>query len=132
MCHVLCAITNPVSQHFAATVADGLEDLLDLLDEARVEDRFGKFDVTKVARAFRHVLSASLALELAINRSKQRIVQAAVTRLGSRLVHCLRVDDMSHTHVLDLFRRQETKLDLLDRLERRTRVRKVKVRHAGR
>lgn len=36
---------------------------------------------------------------------------------------------MSDTHVLDLLRRQETELDLLDRLERRTRVREIKVRH---
>lgn len=64
---MLRATTNRISQHLATTVADGLEDLLDLLDEARVEDRFGKLNVTKMARAFSHVLGTGLALVLAVD-----------------------------------------------------------------
>lgn len=36
---------------------------------------------------------------------------------------------MNNTHVLDLFRGQKPKLDLLDGAQWRTRVRKVEVRH---
>lgn len=39
---------------------------------------------------------------------------------------------MLDTHFLDLFWLQETELNLLDGLERRTRVREVKVRHSDR
>lgn len=45
--------------------------------------------------------------------------------------HCLRVFDMDHTHPFDLFWREETKLDFLDRAQRRLRVGEVNVRHDG-
>lgn len=38
---------------------------------------------------------------------------------------------MDTTHAFDLFRREETKLDFLDRAQRRLGVRKVNVRHGG-
>lgn len=43
--------------------------------------------------------------------------------------HGLRVDDVSNTHLLDLRGIQQTKLDLLDTLQRRAGRREVKVRH---
>jgi hypothetical protein len=39
---------------------------------------------------------------------------------------------MHHTHPLDLLRRQESKLDLLDRAQWRLGVREVNVRHCER
>ena len=36
--------------------------------------------------------------------------------------HCLWVFDMADTHALDLFRRQQAKLDLLDGAQRRARM----------
>lgn len=94
-----------------------------------MEDRCGELNVAKMARAFRHVLSARLALELAIDRAESRVVEAELARLRLFCVHCLRVLDVSHAHALDFVGRQETELDLLDRLDGRTRVRKVEVRH---
>lgn len=110
-------------------MADSLEDLLDLLDEARMEDRLGKLDVAKVASALGHVLLAGRTLELAVDRAKPGIVQTLNARLGARLVHGLGVDDMSNTHILDLLGREETELNLLHRFEGRVRVREVKIRH---
>jgi len=110
-------------------MTDDLEDLLCLLDEARVVDRFRQLDMTKVTRALRHVLAARLAFELPIYGAEQRVVETAITRLHSALVHRLGVEDVGHTHILDLLRRQETELNLLDRLQRRTRVREIEVRH---
>lgn len=43
--------------------------------------------------------------------------------------HSLRVDDVSDTHLLDLSRVEQTELDLLNALQRRTRRREVEVRH---
>jgi len=82
-----------------------------------------------MAWAFRHVLCASLALELTIDRAEKRIVETAVAGLRSGLVHCLRIHDVSHAHGLDFLGRQETELNLLNRAERRTRVRENKIRH---
>ena len=110
-------------------MADGLEDLLDLLDEARVEDRFSQLDMAKVTGTLGHVFCARLAFELAVDRSEKGIVEAAIARLGARLIHGLRIDDVLDAHALDLLGREHPKLYLLDRLERRTRVRKVEVRH---
>jgi hypothetical protein len=45
--------------------------------------------------------------------------------------HCLRIFDMDHTQAFNLFRRQETKLNLLNRAQRRLGVGEVNVRHGG-
>lgn len=44
-------------------------------------------------------------------------------------VHGLWILDVAYTHVLDLFRREESELDLLHRLERRQRL--DEARHDG-
>jgi hypothetical protein len=110
-------------------VADHLEQLLCAPDEPGVKDGPGEFDVTEVARAFGHVLSAGLALELSVDGAEEGIVEAAIARLRPRLVHGLGVDDVANAHALDFFGREEAKLDLLDRADRRARMRKNKVRH---
>lgn len=110
-------------------MADNLKDLLDALDESRMEDRFGELDMTKVARAFRHVLSACFALELAVYGAKERVVEATIARFRAGLVHRLGINDMCHAHGLDLLGRQESELDLLDDPQGRVGVRKIQIRH---
>lgn len=39
---------------------------------------------------------------------------------------------MHHAHILDLIRREKSKLNLLNRAQRRAGVREVEVRHLGR
>lgn len=43
--------------------------------------------------------------------------------------HRLRVFYMYYTHILDFFRRKQTKLHLLNRAQRRAGILKVEVRH---
>lgn len=121
--------TNPVCQRLAAIVADNLQDLLRLVEEARVEDRLSKLDMTEMTRAFGHIFGTRLALELAVDGAEAGIVQAELAWLCLLGVHRLRILDMRDAHRLDLLRRQESELDLLDRLDRRIRVGKVEVRH---
>ncbi len=110
-------------------MADNLQDLLDLLDEARVVNWLGQLNVTKVARAFAHRLGTRLALELSIDGTEKGIVEAAIAWFRSVLLHRLGVEDVCHAHVFDLLRGHQTKLNLLNSLERRARVREWKVRH---
>lgn len=85
-------------------MTDSFKDLLDLLYEARMKDRLCELDMAKVTRAFRHILLASCALELAIDRAKSGIVEAINSRLQARLIHGLGVHDVGNTHVLDFLR----------------------------
>lgn len=110
-------------------MADNLQDLLDLLNEAGVIDWLGQLDVAKVARTFTHRLGTCLALELPVDGAEKGVVEATVAWLCLVLFHRLGVENVCHTHVFDLLRGHQTKLNLLDRLERRARVRKRKVRH---
>jgi len=86
-------------------VADNLQQLLSLLKKAGVKDRLRQLDVTEVTRTFRHILIASSALELPIDGTQARVVQSSISRLQLALVHRLRVQDVSDTHILDLLRR---------------------------
>jgi hypothetical protein len=110
-------------------VTDDLEQLLCAPDETGVIDWPGQLDVAEMARTLGHVLGAGLALELPVDGAEQGIVETAIARLRSGLVHGLWVDDMANAHALDFLGRQEAELDLLDGADRRTRVRKDKVRH---
>jgi hypothetical protein len=94
-----------IGQHLATVVADDFEQLLCALDEARVVDWPGQLDMTEMARALGHVLGAGLALELPVNRSKQRIVKTAIAKLCPGLVHSLGIENMGYAHSLDLLRR---------------------------
>lgn len=88
-------------------------------------DRCGKLDVAEMTRTLGHVLSASLALELAVDGAKAGIVEAVLAGLCLLCVHRLRVLDVRHAQALDLIRRHDPKLDLLDRLDGRARVREA-------
>ena len=121
--------TDPISKHLAAAVADDLQYLLHFLDETWMEDRLGELDVAEMAGTFRHVLCTCLALELSIDRTESGIVEAFFARFCARFVHRLGVFDVGDAHILDLIRREDAELDLLDDLQRRTGVREVEVRH---
>ena len=110
-------------------MADNLQQLLSLLKKAGVKDRLRQLDVAKVTRTLGHILIAGSTLELAIDGTQARVVQSSVSRLQLALVHRLRVQDVSDAHILDLLRRQESKLDLLDCAQRRIAVREVEVGH---
>lgn len=94
-----------------------------------MEDGGGELDVTKMTGALGHVLGAGLALELTVDGAKTRIVEAELAGLSLLCIHRLGVLNVSNTHALDLVRRQDSELDLLDRLDGRTRVREIQVRH---
>lgn len=94
-----------------------------------MEDRHSELNVPEVARTLDHALAASSAFVRTIDRAKLGIVQTLFTWPLPLLVHGLRILDVAYAHVLRLFRREESELNLLDRLERRRRVRKCEVRH---
>lgn len=85
--------------------------------------------MSEVTRAFGHVFRACFAFELSVYGTEKGIVEATIARLCTAFVHGLWVKDMANAHSLDFLRRQESKLDLPDRLDRRTRVREDEVRH---
>ena len=111
-------------------MTDCLEDFLDLGDEADVENRGSKFDVTEMTWTFKHILSAGTTAKRSVDSAEFRIVEALFTRPVTLLVHCLRVLNVANAHVLNLLRRQKSELDLLHRLQRSAGIReRVKVRH---
>lgn len=112
-------------------MADNLQNLLHLLDETGMIHGLRELDVTEVTRALTHGLGAGFALELTIDGSEQRVVETSITRLDLVLLHRLGVQNVANTHALDLLGRHQAELYLFDRLERRARVGKVKVRHDG-
>jgi hypothetical protein len=75
-----------VTQHDAAAMADGLEDLLDLDDEADVEHGHSQLNVAKVAGAGRDVLLARGARKHAVDGAELGVVEALLAGGLSRLV----------------------------------------------
>jgi hypothetical protein len=66
---------------------------------------------------------------LSVDGTKARIVQPTISGLQPTLIHRLGVQNVANTHILNLFRRKQPKLYLLDRAQRRIRLREVKIRH---
>lgn len=87
-----------------------------------MEDGHSKFDVSKVSRTLGHVLAAGCASVRAVDAAQLGVIQSSFARPLALLIHSLWVLDVANTHVLSLFRREETELNLLHRLERRLRV----------
>ena len=85
-------------------MADGFKNFLDLLNEAGMIDWLCQLDVAKMALAFRHVLLASLALELSVYGAETRVVETILARLGAGFVHGLGVENVRDTVVFDLLR----------------------------
>jgi hypothetical protein len=96
-----------------------------------MENRHGEFNVSKMSGTFGHVLTARRALVGAINATQFWVVQALFTWPLALLVHRLWVLDVANTHVLRLFWRKETELNLLHRLQRRLRVGKARCGRHG-
>jgi len=114
----------------------------------------GQLDMTEVTRALLHILTAGRTHGSSINRTKLGVVKTMFTRLLALLIlhrnisaeflawhcaektatnHCLRIENVLHTHALDLLGGQEAELDLLYGAQRRTRVHKLagEVDHVG-
>lgn len=81
-----------------------------------MKDGYGEFNVAKMSRTLRHVLAARRTSVGAIDTAQLGIVQALFTWSLALLVHSLWVLDVANTHVLSLFRGEETELDFLHRL----------------
>lgn len=105
-----------------------------------------QLDVSEVTGTLLHVLAAGGARICAVNGAELGVIQTTFAGTLLCLVlrksvrahpghcivcthHSLRVDDVSDTHLLNLSRVEQTKLDLLDALQRRAGRRKVQVRH---
>jgi hypothetical protein len=139
---------------FATVVADSLQDLLDFVHEAIVEDWGGQLDHTKVTGTFGHVLFTCTASEVAVDCSEMRIVRTFLSRSEALLIpalekvrklmmgrsavvafivyiHRLRIFDVNDSQALALFGREEAKLNFLDGAQRRARIREIETRHGG-
>lgn len=123
-------LTNSIKQNSATIVADHLEELLNLLQEPGMVDWLGQFNVTKMTGTLVHALIARSTLELTVDRSQARVIESLISWLQLCVIHSLRVYYVSDTHVLDLLRREQPKLNLLYGTERRIGALEVKVRHA--
>ena len=121
-----------IKQDLSAVVTNRLENFLDLAQEANMENWNRKLDVTKVTWTFEHVFTTSTACCGTIDRSQLWIVQTLFTRFVPLLVHSLGVFNVAYTHVFNFLRREHTKLNLLNGLQRRAGIReRVNVRHFG-
>jgi hypothetical protein len=97
-----------------------------------MKDGYGEFNVAKMSRTLGHVLAACRTSVGAVDAAQLGIVQALFTWSLALLVHSLWVLDVANTHVLSLFRGEETELNLLHRLQRRLRVGEARCgRHGG-
>lgn len=103
-------------------MTNNLQDLLDFLDEARMIHGLGQLDMTEMTRTLIHGLGTRFALELSIDRTKERVIETAIAWLDLVLLHRLGVENVADTHILYLLGRHQSKLNLLDRLERCARV----------
>jgi hypothetical protein len=106
-------------------------DGLEASKRTDVEDGHGELNVTKVTGALEHVFTASTASNRAIDGTQLGVVQALFSRTHPLLVHGLWVLDVTHTHVFDLLGREETKLDLLNGLQRSAGIGKRVDVHGG-
>jgi hypothetical protein len=91
-------------------------------ERTRVEHRNSKFNVAEMSGTLGHVLAASRALESAVDAAELWVVQTPLAWPLALFVHCLGILDVANTHVFCFLRREETELNLLNRLERRLRV----------
>ena len=83
-----------------------------------VENWHCEFDMTKMSRTLEHIFSAGAASNGTVDGSKLGVVEALFARSVPLLVHGLGILDVTDAHILNLLGRKETKLDLLNRLQR--------------
>lgn len=91
-------------------------------EHTRVEHGNGEFNMSKMPRALGHVLAAGCTLECAVDAAQLWVVQTPLAWPLALFIHCLWILDVANTHIFCFFRREETELNLLNRLERRLRV----------
>lgn len=126
---------------------------------ADMKDRGGELNMSKVAGTLLHILVARRAFEAAIDGAHARVTETVLARELLRLIlsrevstcrlecitslpgvaqrrtsnvsthHSLRIHNLADAHLLDLFRGEQAKLNLLDGPERSRRVCKVEIRH---
>lgn len=139
--------TDFESLDFATVVADGLENLLDLLEKAVVKDWSRQLDDAEVAGTFNLVFFAGRAPEVSIDGTEMRIVWTSLTRseaglipafvldystrdnVFSSYVHRLWIFDVGDREALRLLGGEEAKLDFLDSAHGSARVGEMHVRH---
>lgn len=132
---------------FATVVAHSLEDLLNLLEKAVVEDGDLQLDDTEMTGAFGLVFFASRTAKVPIDSTEMRIVWTSLTRFEAGLIPTRVLDDRrtgsvfsSYVHrlwivnvddreALRLLGGEETELDFLDGARRSARVWEMHVRH---
>lgn len=78
--HTSLYFTNLIDHDQSTVVTASLEDLLNLANEADVENWSGQLDVTKMTWALLHILIAGCALKATINGTKLGVAQAFVPR----------------------------------------------------
>jgi hypothetical protein len=83
-----------------------------------MEDGSGQLDVAKVTGTSLDILLAGAAGVHAVDGTELGVVETLLTGPLVVLVHSLGVDDVHHTHGLDLLGGEQPELDLLDRPER--------------
>lgn len=91
----------------------------------RMKHGYGEFNVAEMSGTLSHVLAARRTSVGTIDTAELGVVETLLAWPLALLIHGLWVLDVANTHVLGLFRREESKLDLLHRLQRRLRVREA-------
>lgn len=94
------------------------KEVNDMWRRTDVEDGHGQLDVTKVTGTLEHLFTASTTSDRTVDGAELGVVQALFAWALPLFVHRLWIFNVTHAHVLDLFRREETKLHLLDGLQR--------------
>lgn len=97
-----------------------------------VKDGNGKFNMTKMTGAFEHIFSAGTASNGTVNGTELWVVEALFTGPVPLFVHGLGVLNVTNTHIFYLLGRKETKLNLLNRLQRSAGIRERVDVHDGR
>lgn len=87
-----------------------------------MEDWRSKLDVTEMTWAVICAFSARAAHDSTVDSAKLGVIETFFAGSLTLLVHSLRVLDVTYTHALDLFWREKTELNFLDRLDGHARV----------
>lgn len=118
---------NP--DHVKVSICSSTDSRVFRVQRTDVVDGDRQLDVAKMPRAFCLAFTASGAHLAAVDRAELGVVQTLLAWAIALLVHGLGILDVTDTHALNLFGREESELDLLHRLEGRVRMHEV--RHVG-
>ena len=104
-------------QHAPAGAAGQLEEPLDLLRVADVDDRHGELDDTEVARALIDTAAAGPASQVGLDHAEVEVHEPHLDRVAVVVVRVGR-DHLHSVHATDLVRREESELEALDPLRK--------------